>query len=345
MRIAALTMLYNEELILPYFLRHYQYLNEIRVLYETDSTDGTLNILKNTPNVTIDNVHIEDGLDDIDKVNLLNNALRDIKADWVYVLDSDEFIFPPNESPRDFLKRQDYDVVRAAMFQVYRHRTDKDLDPSSPPVPQRIHGDPDVFSNVGKPNRDRNNLYVKPIVVKNSAGIRLEPGGHAVLGNARISPEFYLGAHWQMADPLIAIDRRLKNQARLSKRNKTLGMGWQHVNVTREWIVEECDRHLDEPIIQELIPVDRKNPAEIIALCNKAFIQEALIVELKNSIQDRDNQLMRITDSVTWQIAGKLHSIANKVLPPQIRRLLLTRLKKRNLTQFGRKGARSGSIS
>jgi len=80
-------------------------------------------------------------------------------------------------------------------------------------------------------------------------------------------------------------------KARQSERQKALGMGWQHTNVTEEWIREECDRHLDGPIIEELIPVDKKDPAEITALCNKSFIQEALIVELRNQIQDRDNQI------------------------------------------------------
>ncbi|EQD53561.1 Glycosyl transferase, family 2 domain protein, partial [mine drainage metagenome] len=38
-KIAAVTMVYNEALLLPYFLRHYRYLDEIHALYETDSTD------------------------------------------------------------------------------------------------------------------------------------------------------------------------------------------------------------------------------------------------------------------------------------------------------------------
>jgi len=76
MKIAAVTMVYNEALILPYFLSHYKYLDEIHVLYETDSTDGTLNILNNAPNVVIEKCHIEGGLDDIDKINFINNTVQ-----------------------------------------------------------------------------------------------------------------------------------------------------------------------------------------------------------------------------------------------------------------------------
>ncbi|MGD0355479.1 MAG: glycosyltransferase family 2 protein [Dehalococcoidia bacterium] len=306
MKIVAVTIVCNEALILPYFLRHYEYLDEIHVLYETDTTDDTLKILNQAPNVVIKDCHIEGGFDDIDKVNLLNNLLQGIKADWVYVLDSDEFIFPFNESAHDFLSRQNYDVVRAAMFQAYRHRTDKDLDTSLPPVPQRIHGDSNVFSNVEKPNSCANDLYIKPIVVRPSSGVRFLSGNHVVEGNVKISPEFYIGVHWQMADPSIAIDRRMKNKARMSERNKVLKMGVQHWNITEEWIRAECNCHLDDPIIEALCPVNDKIPAEITAL-SKLFIQEEVIVDLRNQIKDRENQPL---------VARILHRIIDTIFPP-----------------------------
>lgn len=260
MKIAAVTMVYNEALILPYFLRHYEYLDEIHVLYETDSTDETLSILNQAPNVVIKNCHIKGGLDDIEKVNLINDTLHGIKADWVYVLDSDEFIFPYNESPYDFLKRQNYNVVRAALFPVFRHRNDKDLDSSLPPVLQRTHGDPDLFSTFQEPNRASNICYIKPIVVRPSNRIRFIVGNHFVQGHVKISPEFYAGVHWEMADPSIAIDRRMKCKARISERNKAHGLGVHNWNVTEEWLMAECDRHLDDPTIDILRPVSEERP-------------------------------------------------------------------------------------
>jgi len=253
LKIAAVTMVYNEALILPYFLRHYEHLDEIHVLYETDSTDETLEILNQAKNLVIHKCHIEGGLDDTEKLRLINNTLHRIKADWVYVVDPDEFIFPFNESSQDFLKRQYYDVVRAAIFQVYRHRTDKDLDPSLPPVPQRIHGDPDLFSLYpAEPNRSQNYVYVKPIVVRPLTRIRFLNDQHFIEGDVQISPEFYIGAHWQMADPSIALRRRMERKARMSERNKDCGAGQQNWNITEEWIRAECDRHLDDPIIEVL---------------------------------------------------------------------------------------------
>jgi len=251
-KIAAVTMVYNEAFMLPYFLRHYQYLDEIHVLYETDSTDESLEILKRVQNVVIEECHIEGGLDDIEKIRIINNTLHGIEADWVYVLDPDEFIFPPNESPYDFLKRQNYDVVRSTMYQVYRHRTDKDLNPLLPPIPQRIHGDSDVLSRDQESNRPFKSLYIKPNVVRPSSKVQFFPGHHQIDGNPQVSPEFYIGAHWHMADPTIAIHRRMERTARISERNKAHQMGWQNFNITEAGIRAECDRHLDDPIIDAL---------------------------------------------------------------------------------------------
>lgn len=252
MKIAAVTMVYNEAFMLPYFLRHYRYLDEIHVLYETDSSDHSLEILRQAPNVVIENCHIEGGLDDIEKIRLFNAAVQQLKANWVYVVDPDEFIFPPNESPYSFLNRQSCDVVRSGMFQVYKHRNDKDLDPSLPPIPQRIHGDPDLLSTDEQPNRASNSLYIKPNVVRPLENIRFLPGHHQIEGDPQASSELFLGAHWQMAEPSIAIARRMERKARISARNRAHQMGWQHFDVSIEKIKEECERHLDDPTIDAL---------------------------------------------------------------------------------------------
>jgi len=252
-KIAAVTMVYNEALVLPYFLRHYRYLDEIHVLYETDSTDESLEILMQAPNVVIERGHIEGGLDDIEKINLFNKTVQRTKADWVYVVDPDEFIFPPNnESPYDFLKRQSCDVVRSGMYQVYRHRNDGDLDPTLAPVPQRAHGDPNLFSTDKQDIRAANSVYIKPNIVRPSKSIRFLPGHHDIEGNPETSPELYVGAHWQMADSSIAIARRMERKARISDRNRAHQMGWQHYDITVDKIKDECERHLDDPVIDAL---------------------------------------------------------------------------------------------
>ncbi len=257
MKVKALTMVFDEELILPYFLSHYRHLDEIVVLYETDTQDGSLDLLHHAENVSVVPVHVTGGIDDLQKVALINEWIGRIGADWLYVLDSDEFIFPEDGSrDHDFLSKVEGDVLLAMMYQVYRHKYDKDLDPTKPPVPQRLHGDPDRFSRVQTPTRDCNVHYCKPIVLRPKAGIRFSPGNHIMHQDAgmdyQISNQTFSGVHWQMADPTLALYRRMRRKARISEVNKRNGYGFQHWNVTEKGILDECQKHLDDPIIPEL---------------------------------------------------------------------------------------------
>jgi len=252
-------MIYNEEKILPYFLKHYEHLDEIHVLFETDSDDASYEILRAHPKVKIEKVHIAGGIDDVEKVRIMNAAIRARhNIDWLYVLDSDELIFPAKkEDDAHFLSRQaalGHDVVLAFMYQVYRHETDADLDPSRPPIPQRLHGDPDIFSTKQEPNRDCNAHYIKMIVIQPASNVQYGPGNHVILENSKlsISPEHFIGAHWQMADVTLALDRRMKRKARMSENNRRYMMGFQHHNVTERYIVDECQRRLTSPLLTDL---------------------------------------------------------------------------------------------
>ena len=253
----VLTMVYNEEKILPYFLKHYEHYDRINVLYETDSDDRSLEILNSHENVVVRPVHIAGGLDDMQKVALVNDAIAECRADWLVVVDSDELIFPEgHEDVREFLRRNDaYNLIMAFMFQVYRHKDDKDLDPTLPPVPQRVHGDPDIYSTVQEPNRDCNAHSIKPSVIRPRDGFKLAPGNHVVAdhGELRISQACFYGAHWQMADPEIALHRRLQRRKRMSEVNKRLLMGFQHYNVDESYILAECRRWENAPVIPQLI--------------------------------------------------------------------------------------------
>lgn len=249
MKIGIITMAYNEEKMLPYFLRHYEYVDEIRVLYETDSTDNTLNILERAKNVGIHPIHIEGGIVDETKVKLINMEIAAMKDfDWLYILDPDEFIYPDNhEDPREFLARQTEDIIYAHMWQVYRHWTEKDLDPYDYPLPQRQHGDPDLYNQTEGQYQDKNANSIKPIVIRQSACVNFNPGNHQFTGKHIISMDLYRGTHWQNADPKISIERRLLRKARISKRNRELRHGFQHFDVTEEKILEICNAHSNDP--------------------------------------------------------------------------------------------------
>lgn len=252
MVIKALAMLYNEALIAPYFLSHYQYIDEVIVLLEADSDDNTLEICKQFPNVTVKLIHITGGIDDDQKVQIINDEIKNQvgNADWIYVLDPDELIVPYRlEDPYDFLDRQsERDAVVACMYQVYRNVTDKDLDPTEPSLRQRCHGDLDLTCDKVTKFQDSNVHYCKPIVVRPEIA-NMEVGNHRIIKDARYSKEFYVGAHWQHADPDLAITRRLRNKRRLSDNNLNRGYGFQNWEITPMDIIAICESHKHDPLI------------------------------------------------------------------------------------------------
>lgn len=243
-------MMYNEELMAPFFCKHYKNVDEIRVLLETDTDDKTENILLSYNNVKIIPCHIKEGLDDTQKVQMINEQLNLIKCDWVYVVDTDEFIFPASwEDPKEFLKRQEGDVIYAWLYQVYRHKDDKDLDYDKSPIPQRLYGDPDRLSTLEAEHTASNNHYVKPIIVRPNLGIQFKPGNHKIENEFKICVERYHGVHWQMADPSLAIPRRLLRKKRFSEENKKNEQGFQHFTVTKNDIVKLCHSHKNDILL------------------------------------------------------------------------------------------------
>jgi hypothetical protein len=242
-------MWYNEESIAPFFLQHYQYVDRIHLLYDVDTFDRSKDVVSKFPNVRIEDFKFPDMFDSIIKQEKLNDVLNGntFKGfDWVYCLDADELIWPPNgRDAHGFLENFNHcNVMYAAMWQIYRHVSEKDLDPNIHPVHlQRRHGDH------GRSN-GTNSAYYKPCIIKPGFKIELKVGNHKYRRNWRIkvAPEHFDGAHWAMADVEMAITRRIRDRKlRYSQRNRLLGMGFQHLHITEEEIRNECDRHSNDP--------------------------------------------------------------------------------------------------
>jgi len=84
---------YNEEVILPYFIKHYRknFAECNIVIYDNYSTDNTEQIgLDN--NCTIIKYDTDNKLSDLKHVEIKNNAWKNAHTDWVMNLDCDEFL-------------------------------------------------------------------------------------------------------------------------------------------------------------------------------------------------------------------------------------------------------------
>ena len=92
--ITIFTITYNEEVILPYFIKWYRerFPNCKIVVYDNESTDGTKNICLSTPNLQYIPYHTGNKLSDSTYLKIKNNAWKHADTDWVIVCDVDEFL-------------------------------------------------------------------------------------------------------------------------------------------------------------------------------------------------------------------------------------------------------------
>src|ERR1017187_10287272 len=86
---------YNEEILLPLFLKHYSFADSLHAIY-TPSTDRTEEILRANSKVVLDVVESPDGLNDLTLTDRLNLRLAEPEYEhtWFMVPDVDEFIWP-----------------------------------------------------------------------------------------------------------------------------------------------------------------------------------------------------------------------------------------------------------
>src|SRR5947207_15448200 len=112
MRIGLISMVFNEEYILPFFFRHYnQFVDKYYILYDKGSTDVTLEIVREqakTKEVEIIPFKFPDGMDDVIKVDKMNNLYKKITdCDRIYCADAEEFLFrfPFATDVKEILKR------------------------------------------------------------------------------------------------------------------------------------------------------------------------------------------------------------------------------------------------
>lgn len=210
----VITSFYKESFLVPMFLNHYDWSDRITLI--TQKREDHL-------------------FDDEDKMNWVNAAIARSTADWVVLVDCDEFIYPEpyGINPRAILEQETCGVIYAHMTRMWRHVSDSDIDRNRPPVPQRLHGQPD---------------HVKPCVFRPLGGLRVGAGNHDInFELTRGKP--WVGSHWANADQCFWVERETRDRGpRLTQRNKDRGHG-THTLRTKGQILAECKAHENDPQI------------------------------------------------------------------------------------------------
>ena len=96
MNIDVYTFAHNEQAILPFFLRHYSPIARKIVIYDDCSNDRTVEIAQRDPKVEVRQANLGDHYDEERFRQLKNSCWKGSDADWVIVVDIDEFLYHPN---------------------------------------------------------------------------------------------------------------------------------------------------------------------------------------------------------------------------------------------------------
>ena len=251
LEIEVVTMMYNEAILAPLFVRHYAPWADKLTVFYSESTDDTSRQLEktaaecNVKSLMIVPFEFPNGFDDKLKIKCINQTVRKSSADFVVCVDADEFVYPwpfAGADPRRELAKETGNVVRCNMFNVYRHSTDKDIDPQQPPLFQRRHGLQDVS------REGQTQLHDKPCIVRPDCWPEFELGCHRVrVPYPKWSTNVWRGAHWGKADAF-CLQRYLRDRRdRLSKTNRHYGFGKEHSMATAEQIRAELKAHENDP--------------------------------------------------------------------------------------------------
>ena len=245
MQIEIISMWYNEEFLAPLFLQHYAFADRITVLFDTDTTDGTLELLRACPKVTVVPVNSGDKLNDFFMRDTYNKQYLQSTADWIVVADADEFIFPLSHDYdlRKYLESRHNlpeNVIKTKLCAVFRHVSDVDIDRTKPPIFQRRHGIPEGASNCGT-------MYHKPVICRPQVHAGWAVGRHSLYATekTKISAEMVFGTHWRSMDPAFAVARQLSQSSRMSQAN--INAGFASLWRTEATVLEDMQRHIYDP--------------------------------------------------------------------------------------------------
>ena len=121
MKIDVYSNMYNEERMLPYWLRHYETIADRIFVWDDYSNDSTRKILKKHPKVTI-LLKGKVGQDNDYNSEVLYPQYEQYSrgvSDWVIVVDADEFIYHPNlRKILKELREDDAEVIQCKGFDM-----------------------------------------------------------------------------------------------------------------------------------------------------------------------------------------------------------------------------------
>lgn len=205
MTVHLYSMMRNEMTLLPFFFRHYEQFVDKFFIYEDHSDDGTFEYLRDKPNVELHHTGMNKH-DDVLIAELYSTEYRKLsrgKADWVFCVDSDEFVYPIYE-----INPYGYDGIVAKGYQMVA---------DEPPDSSLMGGQIYHYYDRGFPDP----MYDKLICFMPEIDVQYVPGRHQFMTHAKIHYSSikllhyrWLGEEWMKQRNKRSFDRLSENSLR-----------------------------------------------------------------------------------------------------------------------------------
>jgi glycosyltransferase involved in cell wall biosynthesis len=223
MKIEAFILCNNEEMIMPYLMRHYNQFAHVTIL-ENNSTDNTVKLAKSL-GADVNIYDVPDEINDQWYMDVKNNCWKGSKADWAIVGDADEFVYHPKIL--SILEKTKATIFLPRLFNMFSEKF--------PTTQGQIYEE----VNMGIEGGGKMNLF-RPSAIKE---INYDAGCHSAhpVGDVQLdvnSPIMTL--HMRNLSKEYVIDRNARAAARLSQLNKDMKWGY-HYNATPEEISKYFD--------------------------------------------------------------------------------------------------------
>lgn len=199
MNLLVVTLTYNEAAILPYWLRHYEKFADRIVVYDSGSTDGTLDILKAHPLVELRHRPPTNGvIDDVENIKYKTLGWKDGYGDWVITCDADEFIWDADVRKRlEECDRLGFNAIQSEAYDM--------IGDAVPTGPEQIT----EYINHGV----RSPHFDKTLLFKPGTDMKHEPGCHEFKAfEIKLSPQRVKLLHykWLSLEHVMAKRENLK---------------------------------------------------------------------------------------------------------------------------------------
>lgn len=232
MKIEAFAICYNEEALLPYYLRHYSEFCDRITIYDNQSTDRSREICLANPKVKVIPYNTGDEIRDDVYLQIKNNCWKGSEAHWVIIGDIDELVYCPDIKAR--LYGLDYTVIAPELFNMYA----KHFPRTKVQIWQEVL--------LGVPGGAKMNLF-RPDKITN---INYDPGCHVAHPEGIVIPGVNTGIktlHMKYMGLDYYLARTALSNSRLSALNKKLGWGI-HYQRTPEELTREFNEGLSNAV-------------------------------------------------------------------------------------------------